>query len=362
MKNNGVLLGEEYRLAHARTKKMNHLQLTVRDEIIKNDKPEDYESVPCICGNNEEYEVLSEVERHGLPYRKVICLKCGLLRVSPRWTKKRYDSFYETQYRDLYNPVTSSKEEHAKRLSLHPYMKDIGDWIVDSNKRFGRQKKSPRVIEIGAGGGWILQNLPTEWIRIGYDVDHDYLEIGKRLFNVEMKYGFLDEVYDEVKSSDIVILSHVVEHFLDPVESLRKINESMSHKSLLLIEVPGVFRIHYTNLDPMTYMQNAHTYTFCVSTLKYLCLLAGFEVLEINENCRVICMKTDTTRNQPVAMENKRISKLIIDYLVECERFYRNYSRVKKTKLLIPFAHLYKKLFIRRMDKHLLVNAKDLNN
>ena len=284
MKGNRVLLGEEYELAHPRTKPMNPAQIAVRNEIVKNDKPEHYESVPCICGNDTEYNVVSEVERHGLPYRKVICVECGLLRVTPRWTKERYDSFYESQYRNLYNPVTSSKQEHAEKLSQHPYMKEIGNWIVDSYKRFGQQHRSPRVVEIGAGGGWILKNLPSEWVRMGYDVDKEYLEIGKRLFNVEMKYGFLDEVYDEVKNSDIVVLSHVVEHFLDPVDALRKLNENMPLKSLLMIEVPGVFRIHYTNLDPMTYMQNAHTYTFCASTLKYVCLMAGFEVLAINEN------------------------------------------------------------------------------
>lgn len=361
MKTNRVVLGDDYELSHPRTKKMGDVQLSVRNEIIKNDRPDDYEFVSCICGNNDDYKVLSEVERHGLPYRKLICMKCGLLRVSPRWSQKRYDSFYQNQYRDLYNPVKTSKEEYVKALSQHEHVKGVGKWIMKSNEKFGPHRGVPRILEIGAGGGWNLNGLPGDWIRTAYDVDDDYLEIGKRLFNIDMKYGLLDEASTEVQNHDIVVLSHVVEHFLDPVASLQLIAGAMTPDSLLLIEVPGLFRIHRTNLDPMTYMQNAHTYTFTAFTLKYVCLMAGLRVLAIDESCRVICIKDAITRNDKPVTENSKIAPFTIEYLQRCNFFYNRYSRLKKIKLMAPLAYVYKKLFIKKMDNYFSANSKDFS-
>ncbi|MEJ7645964.1 MAG: methyltransferase domain-containing protein [Chryseolinea sp.] len=358
MKIKRAIIGEDYLLANAGTAGMSDSQLVVRKDILESDKADDYESIPCICGDEKDDVLLSEVERHGLPYNKLICMKCGLLRVSPRWKQNRYDSFYEHQYRGLYNPVKTSKEEHVKALSKHAYVKEIANWIQNSQKKFG-QPGYPRVLEIGAGGGWILQNLPAEWTRTGFDVDDEYLALGKRLFKLEMKYGLLEEASLEIGNNDIIVLSHVVEHFLDPVAALKLICKGMAEKSLLLIEVPGIFRIHRTNLHPMTYMQNAHTFTFCASTLKYVCLMAGLKILAIDETCRAVCVKEfEKVQSRPVT-ENRNIASFIIDYLIRCDKFYKKYSPLKNVKFLSPVAYLYKRLFIAEMKKDLSKNDVD---
>jgi 2-polyprenyl-3-methyl-5-hydroxy-6-metoxy-1,4-benzoquinol methylase len=343
MRMGSAILGEGYQLAQPRTKKMDHVQRSVKNEIIKHDSPEDYEIVACICGNSSDYEVLSEVERHGLPYRKVICKQCGLLRVSPRWKEEKYNYFYEHYYRNLYNPLKTTKEKYIISLSQHANVKAIAKWVIESHRSFGSKKNNPSILEIGAGGGWILKNLPMEWKKTGFDVDNEYLKIGHRLFGIEMKYGFFKEAVREIENHDIILLSHVVEHFLNPVSSLRLISENMKSDSIVLIEVPGIFRIHRTNLDPMSYMQNAHTYTFCAKTLKYVCEMAGLEVMLINEHCRAICRKQPDTENLEPTLIHENLADSIIEYLKRCDNFYLKYLKVNRFGRLAGY--LYRKLF-----------------
>ena len=159
--------------------------------------------------------------------------------------------------------------------------------------------------------------LAETWTRIGYDVDNEYLTLGRRLFDIDMKYGFQDESSVDVKSSDLILLSHVIEHFLDPIESLGRIANAMKKEALLLIEVPGIFRIHKTNLDPMVYMQNAHTFTFCRCTLRYVCTLSGLNVLEIDENCRAVCSRAPIIGSDKKPISNRQIRR--DDYPVPSE-------------------------------------------
>jgi hypothetical protein len=340
--------------------KLDATQVAARQAILSHDKAEYYEEVPCLCGSTNDYTVLSEVERHGLPYKKVICASCALLRVTPRWKKEHYDSFYEHQYRGLYSHGSISKIENVKKLAGHSYVKDIGKWINDANLRFGSEKRNPKIVEIGAGGGWILHNVPSGWNRVGYDVDREYLNLGKELLGLEMKFGFQEEALVDVRSSDLILLSHVVEHFLDPIGALRQISGAMPASALLLIEVPGILRIHRSHINPMTYMQNAHTYTFCALTLKGVCESAGLKVLSINEDCRVICSKSGSPGKGISA--NEGLANVIISYLLKCEAFYKRFASLNDRRILRPLAYVSRKIFGARMNAFLAANKQWLHH
>jgi hypothetical protein len=331
------VLGSAYTLETPRLASLTPLQRQVRDRILSADHAGDYEAVDCLCGASAAI-LLSQVERHGLPYRKVVCSSCGLLRASPRWTAGRYSRFYEHEYRDLYNPIVDSKEQLARKLNASPWFRELANWVVQGYRSFGNAKARPRVIEIGAGGGWNLGGLPADWDRIGYDVDREYLEIGERVFGCTMRQGFVTDALTDLGSADIVLLSHVVEHFSNPIDELSKVAAAMSGTALLFIEVPGIFRLHKTNLDVMSYMQNAHTFTFCASTLDDVCHRAGLEVLQIDETVRVVCRRVPNgmpARARPAP--NPKLVAGIVAYLQRCETGYRVMRAIKR----VPVAGRY---------------------
>lgn len=320
-------LGSRFSLAGSPPPDLTPGQASVREAILHRDRPEQYETVSCPCGSEAGDRLLAEVDRHGLPSRNVICLGCGLIRLTPRWREDRYRHFYESEYRALYNRSLSPKATYAGEVAADPSTGERAAWIEQEARHQGIPA-NPRVVEIGAGAGWNLARLPSGWTRIGYDVDEEFLDIGHGSFRLDMRRGFVDQALVEIAAADLVLLSHVVEHFSHPGVVLEKIGRRLRSGALLLIEVPGIFRIHRTNLDVRSYLQNAHTFTYCAATLDDACRRAGLEVLGINETVRAVC------RGGGGGGGNfglrKGLPERIIRYLQLCDSGHRRYDRLRR--------------------------------
>jgi SAM-dependent methyltransferase len=336
-------LGFDFSLAGAPPAILTPSQLSARDSILHRDRLDEYESVACPCGSGLGDRLLAEVDRHGLPSRNVICLGCGLVRLTPRWRESRYRAFYHSEYRTLYNPSSVSRSAYAEAVAASSATRERAAWIEHAARRYGIEG-TPRVLEIGAGAGWNLLRLPSAWRRVGYDVDEDYLEIGRESFGLDMRYGFVDEALAEVAQADVVILSHVLEHFSSPAGVLEQIGRELRPTALLLLEVPGIFRIHRTNLDVRSYLQNAHTFTYCAATLADECRRAGLVPLWVDETARAICRAGDATTG--TTDQRPRLADRIIRYLRLCSSGYRRYARLRSLPLIGRYAAaLWKRTF-----------------
>jgi SAM-dependent methyltransferase len=320
-------LGSRFSLADAPPPDLTPRQASAREAILHRDRPEEYETVSCPCGSDAGDRLLAEVDRHGLPSRNVICLGCGLIRLTPRWREGRYRDFYESEYRALYNRSLSPKATYAGEVAADPSTGERAAWIEQEARHQGIPA-NPRLVEIGAGAGWNLARLPSGWTRIGYDVDGEFLEIGRGSFRLDLRHGFVDEALVEIAAADLVLLSHVVEHFSHPSVALERIGRRLRPGALLLIEVPGLFRIHRTNLDVRSYLQNAHTFTYCAATLGDDCRRAGLQVLGLDETARAVC-RAGGGGGGNVGVR-KGLPERIIRYLQLCDSGYRRYDRLRR--------------------------------
>lgn len=148
--------------------------------------------------------------------------------------------------------------EHVRTLASGPGALHVAAFVRHAWRDFGRNH-APVVMEMGAGGGWNLAALPADWTRVGYDTDLRYLVAGREAFGIDMRNGFIDDVLPDLGTADVVLLSHVLEHISDPVGTLQRIAGAARPDALILIEVPGIFRLHKRGMDPMRYWQNAHS-------------------------------------------------------------------------------------------------------
>jgi SAM-dependent methyltransferase len=297
-------------------------QAEIRRKLLDTDRAEDWETPACLCSATGG-RVLTDIDRYGLPYRKVLCTDCGLLRVTPRWTAARYASFYQDDYRNLYSPLSGATgADTLRQLADGPGARLVGEFVEHAWQRFGNpQLRRPVIVEIGAGGGWNLSRLGERWTKIGYDFDERFLELGRTSFGVDMRRGFLAEALPAVATADCVLLSHVLEHVPDPVATLRDLSAAARPDTLILVEVPGVFRLHKTSLDPMRYWQNAHTFTFCARTAVDTCRRAGLDPLSADEWIRLV-LRPSSVASGPVATD-PTLARSIERYLRYCEHSHR---------------------------------------
>ncbi|MFH1131503.1 MAG: class I SAM-dependent methyltransferase [Pseudomonadota bacterium] len=247
------------------------------------------ETAACFCGE-EGGVVIAERDRYGLPVTTVLCPWCGLMRTSPRMTAATTAKFYEEDYRDLYS-IASRKEDTFKeqitrggqlRDTLAPLLKDVQN-----------------VYEIGCGAGGILVPFAEAGMRVaGCDLGDEYLELG-RAHGLDLIQGDVSDLLcSRGELADLVILSHVAEHFLDLREELKKVVEAVVPGGLLLVVVPGIWSIRTAYRgDILLYLQNAHTFHFSGKTLAFVLQSIGLDVLFVDEQAVAIAGRPTNPQN-----------------------------------------------------------------
>jgi len=254
---------------------LNQVQLNARNKLnerIQNKKII-FEDVSCLCGSNE-YDVISSIDRYGLEQQTVICKDCGLIRSNPRYIQEEYKLFYETdEYRLLYES-NSIKECAMVNFDAAENLKD-GQNIIQIISKFKQIDNSVNILEFGCGGGWNLIPFVRRGANcIGIDYGKEYTQLGRE-YGLNILQGSLESVKGKY---DIIILSHVLEHFLDPISDLKEIKSHLCENGLLYISVPNI-----TNLS-LAQIQSAHTYYFCPDNLQYYVQSAGFKIIDYGKS------------------------------------------------------------------------------
>jgi SAM-dependent methyltransferase len=313
---------------------LNPLQNKVKTEfkdLIDNGTVSINEVLYCQCGS-KRFESLTSIDRFGLPFGSKICKDCGLVLTDPIISSNSLSLFYE----NIYHPLTFGNDtpENVKFLFNKTQGKKIYNKIighVNGNKL--------NVLEIGCGAGFNLldfkKNAESKGISaevFGIEYNSKYVEYGCKKLGLNIMEGDLDSLNNTSMCYDVVILSHVFEHFIDLMSELDKIKSVINENTLLYIEVPGILDLkqkYEYNCDFLRYFTCAHIYHFSLGTLTNIMRMAGFQLVEGNEKVEAIYKLSNG--NNPVRIDNNY--DIIVDYLRELESnlmFYQSHNPNKK--------------------------------
>lgn len=262
---------------------LNPVQLKAKKEFMEQEKNKNiiYEKYNCECGATaEDFEVLSEEDRYGLPVHTVICKKCGLVMTNPRMIQESYDYFYQNIFGRLYRGVDKGEdyEQYFER------QKKRGELIYHSVKEMWNAEFQ-NILEIGCASGGILGAFAEHGYQVtGIDLDDKFLEYGRNR-GLNLLQGHSSELVSQNQKYDLIILSHVLEHFLDLEQELSVIASLLNQNGKLYIQVPGIKMIEQGHYDYnfQLYLQNAHVRHFSLGTLEDVLENYGFELIIGNE-------------------------------------------------------------------------------
>lgn len=248
------------------------------------------EQLRCICGNSRSGLIFRHSDRFELPLRYSLCLRCGHVRNVDPIDRALIGDFYgSSDYRTLYR-----KSDNASR-----HFASVGNNPVVSQKLFNYCKSKAGsaglVVEWGCSGGWNLLPFRDEgWRVVGYDLDSVYVPLGRETYNLDLrvaKSGLPSKSLEE--PPDVIILNHVLEHVVDPIEFLTDLRQCCKSSTLVVVGVPLLETMkiwHWKN-----FFHIAHVHYFSARTFRYCASAGGFDVIDSSPSIGYFTLKMGTS-------------------------------------------------------------------
>ena len=245
--------------------------------------------VNCVCGA-EPLEPISAYDRFGLPFGTAICRRCGLVRLTPFIAERSLRYYYDK----IYHPLHFESE-----LTALPslFAKGQGAKIFERVKTYLAARDPVSVLEIGAGTGSVLAEFDKAAAAagcrarvVGTEFSSECVKIASSK-GIEMITGAFDEVIETGQRFDLVVLSHVFEHFTDLPEALRRTHAVLAEGGIVYVEVPGIMALHARpgyRFDYIRYVTHAHVFHFNLASLVDVFGRGGFELLTGNEEVEAV--------------------------------------------------------------------------
>lgn len=279
----------------------------------------------CLCGGNE-FICIAKKDRFGLPFFSILCKNCGLLLLNPKISESSLKEYYDSIYHILvlgHQPGVVMENLVSERQ---------GENIFDFIKSHLKQK-SLLVLEIGCASGSNLvvfkdlakkQGIDCELY--GSEYEGHYVEWARKR-GINVVKGGVESLFKFGKTFDIIILSHVFEHFFDPLKELTRIKSLLKDDGLLYIEVPGLLNLSEYQNDLIGYLVHSHNFNFNLNSLENILSINGFSLLKGNEDVQALFLK-----NQEAGVINRNNPELILNHLKDTE--LNKYIKPKGIKLL----------------------------
>lgn len=152
--------------------------------------------------------------------------------MNPRPTWEVLDMVYNEQYLD---------KEYYNIKALDEYrLKKVYPAKVQFLKKL---KPSGRIIDIGAGlGSFVYLAKQAGYDIEGWEASHAEATMAKKIYNIDLKVGFLSKEHYSPETFDIVHMHHVFEHVPNPMETFQLVSYLLKPGGYFFFEIPNDLR------------------------------------------------------------------------------------------------------------------------
>lgn len=243
----------------------------------------------CLCGS-ARLRKLSEKDRFGLPFGNFICIECGLVSLSPRMAPDSLAEYYGSIYHPLICGVPAGTV--IEDLVNEGQGRRIFDFISPHIR-----KRDLKVCDVGAASGSALvefrERASEKGLRCALyacEYEEGYLRRARER-GIKAVRGGPHSLASLGTGFDVIILSHVLEHFHDPRAEVDILSGLLAEGGLIYVEVPGIMDLAGYGHDLQSYFVHAHNFSFNLSSLEAVLSLTGFMLLSGDELVRSVFTK-----------------------------------------------------------------------
>ena len=212
---------------------------------FKNFLNEDLILSKCLCHNSNDID-LTFKDRFGVNFLTVICKSCGLIRSKYYWNKDKVKEFYSNDYWKY--DLGSSEPAESKHVNLSDIKREYDhldkrtqaeDWPIIENYIDRKIDKEFIIVDIGGGCGGKLQKYSNTAKCYLIDYHESYLNYAKTK-NINTFLGGQEILSIKKLEPDLIILSHVVEHWNDFENEMNNLIKNCKKNTYVYIKFPGV--------------------------------------------------------------------------------------------------------------------------
>lgn len=223
----------------------------------------------CDGGSSLLYAECSDLEYFiERPFGFRRCSGCGFVFMDPLPSREELPDLYPPNYHNF-----DAVPEGVRGLLIRRFYAHHAALI----RRYLRPGGS--LLEVGSATGEVLDRVGTSGYRVrGVEISADGCEAARQK-GLDVFHGTLDE-FETEERFDMVFMSHVIEHVIDPVATVDRIYDLLVPGGIVYLETPNV-----RSLDARLWGRHwglihfpRHLYLFDPSTLRGLLERAGFAV------------------------------------------------------------------------------------
>ncbi|MHB0976055.1 MAG: class I SAM-dependent methyltransferase [Candidatus Aquicultorales bacterium] len=285
-------------------------------QAIENGVIELQETDECPCGSKMLSQFAS-IDRFGLPFKSYLCEGCGLIISNPRIAPESLSLYYE----EFYHPLHFGSVDYTKKPL---FAAGQGAKAFNLIKDYLPEGENLEVLEVGAGSGSVLTEFMEAAKSSGYEgravgLEYDLesvKEFSDQQHDIKMIHGGIEALPPTGPRFNVVIMSHVLEHFVDTIGELNALRDKLSDAAVFFIEVPGILtlrQLYKYNCDYLRYFTNAHPYSFNLVSLTHLLNQLGLKLLWGNEAVESVFVYGQQT------IDVKDNAKVVRTYLEDLE-------------------------------------------
>lgn len=229
--------------------------------------------------------------------------------MNPLPTDEAFNLFYQQDYRRFYQGIVKPSDEYIKALKKTERL----DYTVNFLKQHAQLDNADSVLDFGCSEGALFEAMARHGFSgqlVGVEPNPDFAAFAAKNNNAKV-YSSIDNVTETV---DLIVVNHVFEHLVNPVDFLKTIHKNLSEKGLLYIDVPDADR--YSSINDFHIAHVAH---YTIRTLHSLLSENGFEVVSIGsheppnhpKSIRVIAKINLQTSSSKVNLETNKSTEML---------------------------------------------------
>jgi 2-polyprenyl-3-methyl-5-hydroxy-6-metoxy-1,4-benzoquinol methylase len=217
-----------------------------------------------ICEEDNTFLIARRREQ-GLTVATVECRQCGLV---------------------YHNPVIEDQDRQKAAVSSRQWHTDSQDntrQLRKLEKRWQLQwpmiqpvfSQGRRVLEIGCGLGLVGGRLQSQGAEVwAVEPDPDQAAYARQHYGLEVVPLHFEDMSFETQQFDLMLASHVIEHFPEPLAFLRQLRAYAHPETRLFLETPNILasKVSYRRMFSL-----AHNFYFAPQTLGWLLAKAGWQ-------------------------------------------------------------------------------------